>query len=162
MTLANTLSEGDRVLVANSGVFAAAWGEMAARMGCVVERIDAAPGRAVDPAAVHDRLAADPEHTIKAVLTTHVETASSAGDEDGFVPHRRAVEDRRQQALLPDGGDPTDDVTGNALSCCGVCHGDFLDTEGCSYRFEIEVSCDGDDADREVRTVVNEQGLEDT
>ena len=75
MALANTLAPGDTVLVANSGVFAAGWGEMAARMGCVVEQIDAAPGRAVQPQAVHDRLAADTGHAVRAVLTTQVDTA---------------------------------------------------------------------------------------
>lgn len=78
MVLVNTLAEGDRVLVASSGLFGEAWGDLAARLGCRVERIAAEPGRAVDPAAVAARLADDREHAIKAVLTTHVETASSA------------------------------------------------------------------------------------
>lgn len=90
MTLANTLGEGDRVLVANSGVFGAAWAEMATRMGCDVERIDAEPGRGVDPAAVQARLEADTRHEFKAVLTTHVDTASSARHD---IPAFRAALD---------------------------------------------------------------------
>jgi alanine-glyoxylate transaminase/serine-glyoxylate transaminase/serine-pyruvate transaminase len=77
MALANTLAPGDRVLVANSGVFAAGWGAMARQMGIEVDQIDAEWGSAVDPAAVQKHLAADTGHAIKAVLTTHVDTASS-------------------------------------------------------------------------------------
>ncbi len=98
MALANTLLPGDKVLVANCGVFAAGWGEMAARLGCEVELIDAPPGRAVDPQTIHDRLAGDPQHTIRAVLTTHVDTASSARTDVPAV--RAAIDAAGHPALL--------------------------------------------------------------
>lgn len=98
MALANTIAPGDRVLVANCGVFAAGWGEMAARMGCQVEMIDADPGRAVDPQTVHDRLAADPDHEIRAVLIVQVDTASSARNDIPAV--RAAIDAAGHPALL--------------------------------------------------------------
>jgi len=98
MALANTLSPGDHVLVANCGVFAAGWGELAAELGVLVELIDAAPGRAVDPADVYARLHGDTEHEIKAVLVVHVDTASSARNDLAAI--RRAIDEADHPALL--------------------------------------------------------------
>lgn len=98
MALANTLAPGDRVLVANCGVFAAGWAEMAERMGIDVELIEAPDGRAVDPEAIHARLAADPGHRIRAVLTVHVDTASSARNDVPAI--RAAIDAAGHPALL--------------------------------------------------------------
>lgn len=98
MALTNTLSKDDRVLVVNCGVFAAVWGEMAAFMGVEVDRIDAEPGRASDPAEVGRVLAADREHTIKAVLTVQGDTASSARNDIPAI--RRAIDEVNHPALL--------------------------------------------------------------
>jgi alanine-glyoxylate transaminase/serine-glyoxylate transaminase/serine-pyruvate transaminase len=77
MALANCCSRGDLVLVLDCGRFAAIWGEMAEFNGLRVEVIAAELGRAVDPGAVEARLRADTKHEITAVLTVHVDTASS-------------------------------------------------------------------------------------
>ena len=98
MALTNTLSRGDRVLVLDCGRFAAIWGEMAQFDGLVVELITAAPGRAIDAAAVEDRLRADREHSITAVLTVHVDTASSVRNDVPAI--RRAIDAAGHPALL--------------------------------------------------------------
>jgi alanine-glyoxylate transaminase/serine-glyoxylate transaminase/serine-pyruvate transaminase len=90
MALANTLSRGDRVLVLDCGRFAAIWGDMAEFNGLRVETITAPWGRAVDPTQVEERLRADTAHEIAAVLTVHVDTASSVRND---VPAIRAAMD---------------------------------------------------------------------
>ena len=50
--LVNVLSAGDAVLVVESGLFAAVWGEMAGVLGLEVETLPCDGRRAVDPAAV--------------------------------------------------------------------------------------------------------------
>ena len=90
MALANTLSRGDLVLVLDCGRFAAIWGEMAEFNGLRVETITAPWGRAIDPAQVEERLRADTGHEIRAVLTVHVDTATSVRND---VPALRAAID---------------------------------------------------------------------
>src|SRR5262245_37679194 len=57
--LSNVLSRGETVLVLESGVFALGWGDMAQMMGVKTEVLRGNSGRAVDPAAVAQRLRAD-------------------------------------------------------------------------------------------------------
>jgi len=74
--LVNTLSPGDTVLASDVGHFAALWRELALRLGL---RVDLLPGdwrRGVQPEQVAARLAADPEHRIKAVMVVHNETST--------------------------------------------------------------------------------------
>ena len=98
MALTNTLSRGDRVLVLDCGRFAAIWGEMAEFNGLQVELLEAGQGRANDPDRLEQRLRADTAHEIKAVLTVHVDTASSARND---VPAlRRALDAAGHPALL--------------------------------------------------------------
>ena len=98
MALANTCSRGDLVLVLDCGRFAAIWGEMAQFNGLRVEQITAEFGRAIDPAAVEERLRADPRHRIKAVLTVHVDTASSVRNDIPAI--RAAIDAAGHPALL--------------------------------------------------------------
>lgn len=74
--LSNTLSRGDKVLVLESGRFAAGWGEMAEPLGIEVEVLESEPQRAVSPEALERRLRADSVGEIKAVLVVQVDTAS--------------------------------------------------------------------------------------
>jgi alanine-glyoxylate transaminase/serine-glyoxylate transaminase/serine-pyruvate transaminase len=90
MALSNTLSRGDLVLVLDCGRFAAIWGEMAEFNGLRVETITAPWGRAVDPAQVEERLRADAGRDIKAVLTVHVDTATSVRND---IPALRSAID---------------------------------------------------------------------
>ena len=88
--LTNTLSRGDKVLVLGSGLFAVAWGDMAAFLDVEVEVLPAGYRHAVDPAAVETRLRADQEKSIKAVLVVQVDTASSVVND---IPAIRAAID---------------------------------------------------------------------
>ncbi|MEZ5296309.1 MAG: aminotransferase class V-fold PLP-dependent enzyme [Ilumatobacteraceae bacterium] len=90
MALSNTLSRGQRVLVLDCGRFAAIWGEMAEFNGLQVEVMTAPFGFAIDPDAVEERLRADAAHEIAAVLTVHVDTASSVRND---IPAIRAAID---------------------------------------------------------------------
>jgi alanine-glyoxylate transaminase/serine-glyoxylate transaminase/serine-pyruvate transaminase len=98
MALTNTLSKGDRVLVLDCGRFAAIWGEMAEFLGLDVELVEAEPGRPNDPGAFEERLRADADHSIAAVLMTHVDTASSARND--IPAFRRALDAAGHPALL--------------------------------------------------------------
>jgi alanine-glyoxylate transaminase/serine-glyoxylate transaminase/serine-pyruvate transaminase len=97
MALSNTLSRGDKVLVLASGHFAVGWGEQAAFMGIEVEMLHAQPRRAVDPAAVEERLRADKAHEIKAILAVQVDTASSVFNDIAAI--RRAIDAAGHPAL---------------------------------------------------------------
>jgi alanine-glyoxylate transaminase/serine-glyoxylate transaminase/serine-pyruvate transaminase len=96
--LVNTLSRGERVLVLESGRFAAGWGEMARHMGCEVETLHAAPRRAVDPDAVEARLRADAARSIKAILVVQVDTASSVRNDIAAI--RAAIDAAGHPALF--------------------------------------------------------------
>lgn len=73
--LTNVLSRGDRILVLESGRFAASWGDMAKQLGIEVETVPGDWRRAVRPAEVAARLRQD-RNAIKAVLAAHIDTAS--------------------------------------------------------------------------------------
>lgn len=96
--LSNTLSRGDRVLVLESGRFARGWGEMGARLGLDVELLPGDWRRAVDPAALQARLAADDAHEIKAVLVVQIDTASGALNDIPAL--RRALDAAGHPALF--------------------------------------------------------------
>jgi alanine-glyoxylate transaminase/serine-glyoxylate transaminase/serine-pyruvate transaminase len=74
--IVNTLSAGDRVLMAETGQFATLWQKLAARWGV---RVDFIPGdwrHGVDGAAIAAKLAEDKTHAIKAVMVVHNETST--------------------------------------------------------------------------------------
>ena len=77
MSLTNTMSRGDKILVLATGRFAIGWGEQAAMLGCQVETMDFGDQAPVDIAQVEERLRADSAQEIKAVLVVQVDTASS-------------------------------------------------------------------------------------
>ncbi len=70
----NTISPGDKVLVASTGVFGERFAKLGAIYGARVEKIKTEPGRAVDPEAIRDKL--DKEPDIKGVFVTHNETST--------------------------------------------------------------------------------------
>lgn len=81
----NTLSPGDKVLAARFGVFSDRWIDLCQRHKLEVEVIDCAWGEGVPIQAFADRLAADKNHEIKAVLVTHNETATGVRSDVGGV-----------------------------------------------------------------------------
>ncbi|HCQ64691.1 MAG TPA: aminotransferase [Rhodobacteraceae bacterium] len=73
----NMIRSGDKVLVLSTGRFAAGWGEVFARLGAEVETIDFGNRAPIDLARVEAALRADSARAIKAVVTVHVDTATS-------------------------------------------------------------------------------------
>ena len=96
--LSNVLSRGETVLVLESGLFAAGWGEMAEMMGAKVEVLKGDARRAVNPDAVRQRLEADKSHEIKAILVVQIDTASGVANDLGAI--RQAIDAARHPALL--------------------------------------------------------------
>ena len=96
--LSNVLSRGDTVLALESGLFALGWGDMAKMMGVKVEVLKGVPRRAVDPAAVTERLHADTGREIKAVLVVQIDTASGVVNDLAAI--RRAIDQTGHPALL--------------------------------------------------------------
>src|SRR4029077_754698 len=74
--LVNTLSAGDRVLMAETGHFATLWQKLAGRLGGEVECLPGDWRHGADPEAIEKRLRADTEKRIKAVCVVHNETST--------------------------------------------------------------------------------------
>ena len=84
----NFLSPGDRVLVGCNGKFGDRWGEVAEAYGLQVEKITAEWGQPLDPAVFAQKLAADKDKQIKAVILTHSETSTGVlNDLEAIVGH---------------------------------------------------------------------------
>jgi alanine-glyoxylate transaminase / serine-glyoxylate transaminase / serine-pyruvate transaminase len=96
--LTNVLSRGDIVLALESGRFALGWGEMAKMMGVEVEVLKGDWRRAVEPAAVEERLKRDKAHAIKAVLVVQIDTASGVINDIPAI--RNAMNAAKHPALL--------------------------------------------------------------
>ena len=96
--LVNVLSPGDKVLMYESGHFAALWRKLAGRLGLEVELIPGDWRRGAEAPAIHDRLVADKGHSIKAVCVVHNETSTGATTRVPLV--RKAIDDARHPALL--------------------------------------------------------------
>lgn len=74
--LVNTLSPGDKVLMFETGHFAALWCELARRLGLQIEWVSGDWRRGVDAGEVERRLSEDRDRTIKAVAIVHNETST--------------------------------------------------------------------------------------
>jgi alanine-glyoxylate transaminase/serine-glyoxylate transaminase/serine-pyruvate transaminase len=96
--LVNTLSPGDKVLMAETGHFALLWHKMAKKLSLDVEFIPGDWRHGVDAAQVEARLAADKSHTLKAVCVVHNET--STGVTSRIPPVRKAIDNAAHPALL--------------------------------------------------------------
>ena len=96
--LVNTLSPGDRVLMYETGHFAALWQKMAAKLGLEVEFIASDWRRGADPEAIEQKLRADTEKRIKAVCVVHNETSTGVVSR---VPEvRKAIDAAKHPALF--------------------------------------------------------------
>jgi alanine-glyoxylate transaminase/serine-glyoxylate transaminase/serine-pyruvate transaminase len=96
--LANTLSPGDRVLMAETGHFATLWQKMAARLGLEVDFLPGDWRHGADPDAIEKRLRADTEKRIRAVCVVHNET--STGVVSRIADVRRAIDAACHPALF--------------------------------------------------------------
>jgi alanine-glyoxylate transaminase / serine-glyoxylate transaminase / serine-pyruvate transaminase len=96
--LVNVLAPGEHVLAFDTGHFAGLWREMATRLGLRVEFVPGDWRHGVEPEVVHQRLAADTRHAIKAVMVVHNET--STGVTSRVAEVRSAVDAAEHPALL--------------------------------------------------------------
>ena len=96
--LVNTLSAGDRVLMAETGHFAVLWQKLAARLGLDVEFLPGDWRHGAEPEAIEKRLHADAEMRIKAVCVVHNET--STGVVSRIPEIRRSIDAAGHPALF--------------------------------------------------------------
>ncbi|SFI50848.1 L-aspartate--glyoxylate aminotransferase BhcA [Jannaschia pohangensis] len=96
--ISNTLSPGDRVLVARNGMFSHRWIDMCQRHGLDVQIVETPWGHGIPVSTYEEILRADTGHAIKAVLATHNETATGVKSDIAGV--RRAMEAAGHPALL--------------------------------------------------------------
>jgi alanine-glyoxylate transaminase / serine-glyoxylate transaminase / serine-pyruvate transaminase len=95
--LVNTLDAGDRVLMAETGQFAALWKRLAERLSLVVDFIPGDWRHGADPGEIEARLRADAAHAIKAVCVVHNETSTGVTTS---IPDVRAAIDRAGHPAL--------------------------------------------------------------
>jgi alanine-glyoxylate transaminase/serine-glyoxylate transaminase/serine-pyruvate transaminase len=96
--LVNTLNTGDRVLMVETGQFAALWKKMAEKIGLKPEFITTDWRTGADPKAIEAHLRADKAKTIKAVCVLHNETSTGALSPIDEI--RKAIDAAGHPALL--------------------------------------------------------------
>lgn len=96
--LVNVLSEGDKVLMYETGHFATLWKKMAEKLGLTPEFIEGDWRSGADPDRIEARLREDTGHAIKAVCVVHNET--STGSVSPIAQVRQAIDAAAHPALL--------------------------------------------------------------
>ena len=96
--LANTLNEGDKILMFETGHFATEWCQAARRYRINVDFVPGDWRTGADPKIVEQKLLADKNHEIKAVLVTHNET--STGIKSRVEEIRKAIDKTNHPALF--------------------------------------------------------------
>ncbi len=95
---ANLFSRGDKALVLATGSFGHSWANSARRMGVDVAVLDFGKTRRADAGQVAEALSADKDRKIRAVLLTHIDTASSVRNDIAEI--RAAIDSTGHPALL--------------------------------------------------------------
>ncbi|MEH6579843.1 MAG: L-aspartate--glyoxylate aminotransferase BhcA [Amphritea sp.] len=96
--ICNTLSPGDKVLIARYGMFSHRWIDLCQRHGLEVEIIECPWGSGAPAEQFEARLSADNAKQIKAVLVTHNETATGVRSDIAAV--RGAMDSASHPAML--------------------------------------------------------------
>jgi alanine-glyoxylate transaminase / serine-glyoxylate transaminase / serine-pyruvate transaminase len=96
--LMNTLSPGDRVLMFETGHFAALWQKMAAKLGVEVEFLSGDWRHGADPDAIEKRLRADGDKRLKAVCVVHNETSTGVVSRVSDI--RKGIDAAKHPALF--------------------------------------------------------------
>ncbi len=94
----NTLSPGDKVLIARYGMFSHRWIDLCQRFNLNVEIIECEWGTGAPADLFEQRLLRDKAHEIKAVLVTHNETATGVKSDIASV--RKAIDNAEHESLL--------------------------------------------------------------
>jgi len=89
--LVNTLSPGDRVMLFETGQFSNVWRQIGERLGLKVDYVPGNWRTGASPEETEARLSADKDHTIKAVIVVHNETATGVTSR---IPEIRRAIDR--------------------------------------------------------------------
>ncbi len=96
--LVNALSPGDKVLMFETGHFAALWQKMAVKLGLATELVATDWRRGADAAVLEAKLRDDRAHAIKAVCVVHNETSTGATSRIPLL--RKALDAAGHPALL--------------------------------------------------------------
>jgi alanine-glyoxylate transaminase/serine-glyoxylate transaminase/serine-pyruvate transaminase len=96
--IVNTLSPGDKVVMFETGQFAALWKRMADKLQLTVDFIPSDWRRGADAAALEAKLADDKTHAVKAVMVVHNETSTGVTSRIPLI--RQAIDRARHPALL--------------------------------------------------------------
>ncbi|GHD12547.1 pyridoxal-phosphate-dependent aminotransferase family protein [Tianweitania populi] len=94
----NVFSRGDKALSAITGHFGQTWAVSLRGLGIEVDALDFGRGRSIDPDQIGRALEQDTAHTIRAVLMTHTDTATTVRNDIAAV--RAAIDRARHPALL--------------------------------------------------------------
>jgi len=97
-SLVNTLNEGDKILMFETGEFATQWAQAAKRFKINVDFVSLDWRTGADPNIVKEKLLADKNKEIKAVLVTHNET--STGIKSRVEEIRKAIDETNHPALF--------------------------------------------------------------
>ena len=97
-SLVNTLNEGDKIIMFETGEFARQWYQAAERFKINVDYISGDWRTGADPKIVKEKLLADKKNEIKAVLVTHNET--STGIKSRVEEIRKAIDEANIPALF--------------------------------------------------------------
>ncbi len=97
-TICNTLSPGDKVLIARYGMFSHRWIDLCQRHGLDVQVIECPWGSGAPANKFAEVLSQDTNHEIKAVLATHNETATGVRSDIKGV--RDAMDSASHPAML--------------------------------------------------------------
>jgi alanine-glyoxylate transaminase/serine-glyoxylate transaminase/serine-pyruvate transaminase len=96
--IVNTLSPGDKVLMAETGHFATLWKALAERFKLDVDFLPGDWRHGASPEEIEARLTADREHAVRAVMVVHNET--STGVTSRIAEIRKAMDRAGHPALL--------------------------------------------------------------
>jgi alanine-glyoxylate transaminase/serine-glyoxylate transaminase/serine-pyruvate transaminase len=96
--ITNTLSPGDKVVIAVFGQFSHLWADLCQRHGLEVDIIDTEWGVGARPEEYAKRLEADKDKRIKAVLVCHNETATGVSSDIGAI--RKVMDELDHPAML--------------------------------------------------------------
>ncbi len=96
--IVNTLSPGDKVVMFETGQFAALWKKMADKLALEVDFISGDWRRGADAALLEAKLAEDKGHKIKAVMVVHNETSTGVTSRIPLI--RQALDKAGHPALL--------------------------------------------------------------
>jgi alanine-glyoxylate transaminase/serine-glyoxylate transaminase/serine-pyruvate transaminase len=97
-SLVNTLNEGDKIIMFETGEFARQWCQTAERFKINVDYVPGDWRTGADPNIVKEKLLADKKNEIKAVLVTHNET--STGIKSRVEEIRKAIDEANHPALF--------------------------------------------------------------